>query len=463
MQSEQKAWIDNVPFDELKVGQSASLSRTLSQADISAFAEVSGDTNPAHLDAAYAESTRFHGVIAHGLWGGSLISALLGTRLPGAGSIYLEQSFRFSAPAYPGDHVTATVTVLRKHDHSGQVEMACELVKSSGERILYGLARLLAPKTKVRIEQPPQSGVFDAQACLHRLIADCAGLEPVACAVVHPCDLPSLQGALEAARAGLIRPIIYAPEAKLRPLLEACEPLPEGFELLAVEHSHAAAEYAAQAAAEGRVRMIMKGSLHTDELVRAVLARPELRTGRRMSHVFRFDVPRLDRPLFITDAALNIAPDLAAKADILQNAIDFSRALGLELPRVAVLAAVETVTPAMTATIDAAALCKMAHRGQIKGGIVDGPLAFDNAINLKAAQTKGIESAVAGQADILLVPDLESGNMLAKQLEYLAGAFGTGIMLGARVPVVLTSRADGMPSRVGSTALALRLWHAQRS
>lgn len=463
MSSDVHAWIENVPFDELQEGQSASLSRKLSQADISAFAEVSGDTNPAHLDAAYAETTRFHGVIAHGLWGGSLISALLGTRLPGAGSIYLEQSFRFSAPVYPGDHVTATVTVVRKHEHSGHVEMACELVKSSGERVLHGLARLLAPKTKIRTEPPPQSGVFDPQACLQRLVSDCTGLEPVSCAVVHPCDLPSLQGALEAARAGLIRPVIYAPEAKIRPLLDSCGALPEGVELVTVEHSHAAAEQAALAAAQGRVRMLMKGSLHTDELVRAVLARPELRTGRRMSHVFRFDVPRLDRPLFITDAALNIAPDLGAKADILQNAIDFAQALGLAKPRVAVLAAVETVTPSMSATIDAAALCKMADRGQIRGGIVDGPLAFDNAINLRAAQTKGIESAVAGLADILLVPDLESGNMLAKQLEYLAGAFGTGIMLGARVPVVLTSRADGMPSRVGSTALALRLWHAKAS
>jgi phosphate acetyltransferase len=215
-------------------------------------------------------------------------------------------------------------------------------------------------------------------------------------------------------------------------------------------------------AVNGEVEILMKGSLHTDELIHAVLLRPTLRTGRRISHVFRFDIPLYSKPLLITDAALNIRPSLQEKVDIIQNAIDFARILGVKTPKVAILSAVETVNPNIPSTLDAAALCKMAERGQIKGGVLDGPLAFDNAISAHAAQVKNIKSSVAGDVDILAVPDLESGNMLAKQLEYLAGASGAGLVLGARVPIALTSRADGPMNRVSSALLALLAAHSAR-
>ena len=276
---------------------------------------------------------------------------------------------------------------------------------------------------------------------------------PIRCAVVHPCDAGSLQGALDAAAAGFIQPVLVASTAKLQAVAAAAGLDIRALEQVDAEHSHAAAEIAVQMAASGQVQMLMKGSLHTDELLAAIIKNPQLRTGRRMSHVFRFEVPLYHKPLLITDAAINICPDLAEKADIVQNAIDFARILGTDCPKVALLAAVETVNPKMPATLDAAALCKMADRGQITGGLLDGPLAFDNASSPEAVRIKGIVSAVAGDADIVLAPDLESGNMLAKQLEYLGGAEGAGILLGARVPVVLTSRADGAKSRSMSALL----------
>jgi len=304
---------------------------------------------------------------------------------------------------------------------------------------------------------------FDPVQRLQRLMDLGQGLNPVRCAVVHPCDEPSLQGALEAAARGLIQPVLVGPEARIRDLAEAC-----GLDLAACEwqptaHSHASAEVAARLAAAGEVEGLMKGSLHTDELMSAVLAEPGLRTGRRLSHVFRFDVPLYDKPLLITDAALNIQPTLLDKVDIVQNAIDLCRVLGCAEPRVAILSAVETVNPAIPSTLDAAALCKMADRGQITGALLDGPLAFDNAVSPEAARIKGIASEVAGHADILVVPDLESGNMLSKQLQYLAGASSCGVVLGARVPIALTSRADGPTARMASALLLQLLAHHYRT
>ncbi|MBA4341438.1 MAG: enoyl-CoA hydratase [Methylibium sp.] len=279
--------------------------------------------------------------------------------------------------------------------------------------------------------------------------------QPMPCAVVHPCDEASLRGALEAAQLGLIDARLVGPARRVLALAATLGLDLAGATLIDVPHSHAAAAEAVAMAARGEVSMLMKGSLHTDELMEAVLAERTLRTGRRMSHVFRFEVATYPKPLLITDAAINISPDLEAKADIVRNAIDLAQALGVAEPKVALLSAVETVTPRLASTIDAAALCKMADRGQIRGGRLDGPLAFDNAISAEAARIKGIVSAVAGQADVLVVPDLESGNMLAKQLEYLAGAASCGVVMGARVPIALTSRADGAVSRVASAALAV--------
>ncbi len=297
-----------------------------------------------------------------------------------------------------------------------------------------------------------------------RLIAATKGLAALATAVAHPCDETSLRGALEAADAGMIAPILVGPKEKIRSLAKSLSLDIAGIELIDVPHSQAAADKAVELVRTGKAELLMKGSLHSDELLGAVTKRETgLRTGRRISHVFVMDVPTHPETLFITDAAVNIAPDLMAKRDIIQNAIDLYAGLGLGTPKVAILSAVETVTPNIPSTIDAAALCKMADRGQITGGVLDGPLAFDNAISPEAARIKGIKSPVAGQAEILVVPDLEAGNMLAKNLSFLSNADAAGIVLGARVPVILTSRADNVRTRMASCAVAMLLAHSRRA
>lgn len=457
-------FIENLTYDELNVGQSARLIRTLTLADIQAFAAVSGDTNPAHLDPEYANDTLFHGVIAHGMWGGALISALLGTQFPGPGTIYLQQDLHFSRPVRIGDTLSVSVTITAKDDAKKRVDLDCEVLNQNAERVLYGSARVLAPTQKVRRPRAsvPHIQLFDPEARFKALLAKGAGLQALRCAVVHPCDSESLSGALDAARHGLIVPVLIGPASKIDKVAADAGLDLTGIERVNVPHSHAAAETAAALAAKGNVAILMKGSLHTDELLHAVLAEPALRTGRRMSHVFRFDVPMYPKPLMVTDAALNIRPSLREKVDIVQNAIDLAHILGVAQPKVAILSAVETVNPDLPSTLDAAALCKMADRGQIRGGLLDGPLAFDNAISPHAAQVKNIVSDVAGDADILAVPDLESGNMLSKQLEYLAGASGAGLVLGAKVPIALTSRADGPSTRVATALLALLAAHHAR-
>lgn len=457
-------WMENVTYDELAVGQSARLLRTVTLEDIQAFAAVSGDINPAHLNAEYADATMFHGVIAHGMLGAALISALFGTQFPGPGTIYLGQELKFTKPVRIGDTLTVVATVAEKDDEKKRVKMDCLVTNQNGEVVLKGEAKLMPPTQKVKVPtiHAPQIQLFDPEARLKGLLARADALEAVRCAVVHPCDEGSLSGAMDSARHGLIVPVLIGPEGRIRRVAQDAGISLEGAEIVSVEHSHAAAELAAGMAARQEVEILMKGSLHTDELLKAVLAQPALRTGRRLSHVFRFDVPLYAKPLLITDAAINICPNLLEKSDIIQNAIDFAKVMGVEVPKVAILSAVETVTPSIPSTIDAAALCKMADRGQIKGGQLDGPLAFDNAISMDAVRIKGIDSPVAGQADILAVPDLESGNMVAKQLEYLAGASGSGLVLGARVPIALTSRADGPRARVASCVLAVLSAHDQR-
>ena len=457
-------WMENVTFDELSVGQSAKLVRTITLDDIHSFAAVSGDINPAHLNKEYAEGTIFSDVIAHGMLAAGLISALFGTQFPGPGTIYLGQELGFTKPVRVGDTLTVVATVKEKDEQRKRVRMDCQVTNQKGETVLHGEAYLMPPKEKVRVPRinAPQIQLYDPEARHKELLAKAAHLEAVRCAVVHPCDVSSLSGAMDAAKHQLIIPVLIGPEGRIRHVANEANISLDGIEIISVEHSHAAAELAAQMAANQEVEALMKGSLHTDELLRAVLAQRELRTGRRLSHIFRFDVPMYSKPLFITDAAINVRPDLAAKADIIQNAIDFVRVLDVDTPKVAILSAVETVMPHMPSTVDAAVLCKMADRQQITGGLLDGPLAFDNAISMESVRIKGIASEVAGQADILAVPDLESGNMVAKQLEYLAGASGSGLVLGSRVPIALTSRADGPMARVASAVLMLLAAHEQR-
>lgn len=457
-------WIENHTFDELQPGQGARLVRQLSLADIQAFAAVSGDTNPAHLDPEYANDTMFHGVIAHGMWGGILISALLGTQFPGSGTIYLRQDLHFTRPVRVGDTLTVEVKVVSKDPATHHVELDCQVFNQQNQPVLHGLALVVAPSAKVRRPrvEAPQIQLIDPQARFKALLAQGQGLSAVRCAVVHPCDAQALSGALDAAEHGLIIPVLIGPLTRMQATAEAAGRSLQGVECVDVPHSHAAAAEAVRRAVSGDVEILMKGSLHTDELLHEVVQQPGLRTARRMSHVFRFDVPLYPKPLWVTDAVLNIAPGLRAKVDIAQNAIDLARTMGVEQPKVAVLAAVETVNPDMPSTIDAAALCKMADRGQIQGGLIDGPLAFDNAISAHAAEIKHIQSRVAGDADILLVPDLEAGNILAKQLEYLAGASGAGLVVGSRVPIALTSRADSAMTRTASALLALVAAHRAR-
>jgi phosphate acetyltransferase len=305
--------------------------------------------------------------------------------------------------------------------------------------------------------------MFEKHQRYQRLVATAKSLERVITAVAHPCDQSSLEGAINAAEMGLIRPILVGPKAKIAGVAQEFKLDISPYECVDAPHSEAAAAKAVEIVREGRAEALMKGSLHTDELMGAVVKRETgLRTNRRISHCFVMDVPALDRALIITDAAVNISPTLQDKVDIIQNAIDLANAFGRKSPKVAILSAMETVNPSVPSTIEAAALCKMADRGQITGGILDGPLALDNAIDLTAAKIKKIDSPVAGQADILVVPDLEAGNMLAKSLTFMAEADSAGIVLGARVPIILTSRADSLIARLASCAVAALVASARR-
>ena len=457
--------IENRVHDEITVGDSAVLKRTLRPDDIHMFATMAGEVNPAHVDPEYARSAQFREIAAHGMWGNAMIANLLGTQFPGPGTVLLGQNLRFAGEVRIGDTITATVACRRKFDDGRRILFDCVCVNQDGTRVIEGQVEVTAPTEKIRRPRTslaPAAPDATRRSRYEHLLSIVRGLPPIAMAMVHPCDTESLRGALMARDAGLALPTLVGPEARIRALAEQLTLDLAGCRLLDVPHSHAAASAAVALAREGEVVALMKGSLHTDELMAEVIDKATgLRTARRISHVFLMDVPTYPRPLLITDAAINVQPTLEDKVDIVQNAIDLARVLHVAEPKVAILAAVETVTPKMRATVDAAALCKMADRGQITGGILDGPLAFDNAISAVAAATKGIRSAVAGQADILLVPDIESGNMLAKQLEYLADALAAGMVLGARVPIVLTSRADPAEARAASTAIAVAMVSAR--
>ena len=453
-------FLENHPFAEIRLGDGASLHRQVTQRDIQLFAAVSGDVNPAHVDALYARTSNFHEIIAHGMLGGSLISTVLGTQFPGPGTIYLGQTLKFLKPVHIGDTLTVTVSVTSLDAANRHVRLATRCIDQDGDVVIDGEAHVVAPADKLRILRTdlPEPLMADKNLRYDQLLNAAKSRPKIKMGVVHPCSREALEGALDADRLGLIQAILIGPESRIRSLASDCRLDLTGFSIVDVPHSHAAAARAVELARAGEVDALMKGSLHSDELLCAVVnAQTGLRTERRISHVFVLDVPRYPKPLLITDAAINVAPDFDAKVDIVQNAIDLAHALGIARPKVAILSAVETVTPKLRSSMDAAALSKMADRGQITGGLVDGPLAFDNAVSLTAARTKGIESEVAGEADILVVPDLESGNMLAKQLEYLGGAQAAGIVMGARVPIVLTSRADSAHSRIASCAIAILL------
>lgn len=449
----------NRTFAELSVGETAELRRLVTPDDLYVFAAASGNYNPMHLPSADVDGDGRPENIAPGMFVASLISAVLGTLLPGPGTLYLRQVTDFHDRARAGDELLCRVRMVEKSE-DGTVTLDTEVTRpADGALIVSGTARVLAPQEKYDRDDIEIPGLLvQRHRHFEALIERAKALAPLPVAVVCPDDGNSLGGALRAAKEGLIVPLLVGDETAIREAGAALGSDLSGFEIIGMPRDQggdqAAAATACRLVHEGRAGAVMKGHLHTDDLLKPMLDKAGgLRVGRRFTHVFVMDVPGRPEPVMVTDAAINIAPDLATKVDITQNAIDLALSLGIE-PRVGVLSAVETVNPAIQSSIDAALLSKMAERGQISGGLVDGPLAMDNAVDLSAARTKGLKGGVAGHANILVVPGIDAGNMLAKQLSFVSHAEGAGLVLGARVPVILNSRSDSPMSRLASCAVA---------
>ncbi len=446
----------NKPYDQLQIGDTAELRRICTEDDFYVFASNSGNHNPLHLAAEDGDGDNIDEAIAPAMFVGALISAVLGNILPGAGTLYKSQSFDFSTRAHAGEELMARVTVVEKRENR-EVVLETQVIRPSDDAVIVsGTAVVIAPEKEMSFHEIEVPGlVVQRHRHFDALLDRSRPLPPIPTAVIAPEEPNSLGGALLAARETIIEPILIGdPDKILAASKEIDLPLGET-EIIPVAGHFDAANKAVDLVMDGRAEALMKGHLHTDDLLRAALRRDRgLKVGRRFTHVFVMDVPGQPHPLLVTDAAINIEPDLETKIDITQNAIDLAISIGIGAPKVGVLSAVETVNPAIRSSIDAALLSKMAERGQIKGGLVDGPLAMDNAVSLAAARTKGIVSEVAGRADILVVPNLDAGNMLAKQLTYIAHAEGAGVVLGARVPIILNSRADDDKARLASCAVA---------
>jgi phosphate acetyltransferase len=459
------AFIENRTYDEIQVGDSATLTRTLRPEDIQLFAVMSGDVNPAHVDPEYAQSSMFHEVIAHGMWGGALISTVLGTEFPGPGTIYISQTLRFSRPVKVGDQITIKITCKQKFDHNKHIVFDCLCTNQDHQKVISGEAEVLAPTHKVKRErfELPEVTISDRWVRYKKLLARATGLPAATAVFAQPLHAESLQSAVAAAESGILRPVLVGPEKEIREVAKQ-----NGVELLRarivdVPHARAAVARAIEMARSGEADIIVQGDITTADFMARLIANDGLRGLRRFSHVLYLDVPNYPRPIIISDMMVNIEPTLEEKIEITQNAIDFAHIMGIPEPKVAILAGIDTVTPKMRATVDAAALCKMAERGQIQGAVIDGPLGIDNAISLIAARGARLESAVAGQADVLIAPDLEAGNMLAKQLEHLADAISGGVVLGGKLPIVLANRNDSIESRVASLVLSLLVANQQRA
>ncbi|MES0809892.1 bifunctional enoyl-CoA hydratase/phosphate acetyltransferase [Roseibium sp. SCPC15] len=453
----------NKTYDQIAIGDSAEIVRECSSNDLLVFAHASGNHNPIHLpDTDWSGDGVIDKPVAPAMWVGGLASAVLGNILPGPGTIYKSQSFRFLSGAAVGDKLLVKVTATEKKPEN-IVVFDLTVTRGDGVRLVEGVAEVSAPTQSIEFDSSNLPAVLvQRHRHFNRMIELAKTLPALPTAVVAPDDPNSLEGAIMAAQEGLIRPVLIGAVDRIE---EAAKELGEDlgpYELIDIEDESEAAGRAVQMVHDGRVQAVMKGHLHTDHLLHHVVKRDGgLRTRRRISHVFVMDIPGRKTPVLISDAAINITPDLNTKVDITQNAIDAARALGLETPRVGILSAIETVNPAIPSSLDAAVLSKMAERGQITGAVVDGPLAMDNAIDVQAARTKGITSLVAGHAEVLIVPNLESGNMLAKELTFIAHAEAAGLVIGAKVPVMLTSRADDGRARLASCALALLYTHWQ--
>ncbi|MEN9938591.1 MAG: hypothetical protein RLZZ387_5170 [Chloroflexota bacterium] len=450
-------FIENRTFDELAVGDSADLTRTLSRADIELFAVMSGDVNPAHLDDEYARSDIFHKIIAHGMWGGALISTVLGTVLPGPGTIYLGQTLHFRRPVAVGDTVTVTVSVAAKDPERHRVTLDCLCANQAGEPVITGSAEVIAPTEKIKRPRValPQVLLRERGANYRGIVARAASLPPVRAAVVNPVSAAALRGVLEAAERRLVVPVLVGPEVAVRAAADEAGMSLADVEIVPTEDGRAAVARSVAMARSGEVCALVDYGARYYGLLHDLLDRAGgLADHRWVSHVAVMDVPSYPRPLLITDAGLSVAPTLEEKRAIVQNAIDLALALGIERPRVAVLAAAQMINPKLRSTLDAAALCKMVDRGQISGGLVDGPLAFDEAVSEEAARATGLASSVAGRADILVAPDLEAGTLLVKQLDHLADAQSAAVLVGARVPVALPEPVGNPDSSLVACAIA---------
>ncbi len=450
----------NRTFDELQPGERAEVRRLVTADDLYIYAVSSGNFNPMHLPHADLDGDGTPERVAPGMFVASLISGVLGTQMPGPGTLYRRQVLDFHARAHAGEELLCRVEVLEKHA-DGTVRLSTEVRRIADDAlILSGEAEVQAPVQKFDRDGIEIPGLLVQNHRHFEALLDRAHpLPALPTAVVCPDEANSLGGALLAAKESLITPILIGSAAAIRAAARTIGADLAGIEVIDIEGDVAAAARACALVHEGRAAAVMKGHLHTEDLLRPMLDKEGgLRAGRRLTHVFLMDVPGLPGPLMVTDAAINIAPDLVTKVDICQNAIDLALALGME-PRVGVLSAVETVNPAIQSSIDAALLSKMAERGQITGAPVDGPLAMDNAVDIAAARTKGLKGRVAGRANILVVPGIDAGNMLAKQLAFVSHAESAGLVLGAKVPVILNSRADSVMSRLASCAVAA-LHHA---
>ncbi len=447
--------LENKTFDELQPGDTAELRRLVTPDELIVFATASGNYNTLHLPGFDINGDGHPEEIAPGMYSASLIAGVLGSILPGPGTLYHSQTLAFHDRAHAGDELLARVTVTAKKA-DGIVTLRTEVTRvGDGASIVTGQAEVTAPRQKFTAEDVHIPGlVVQRHRHFEALIAQATPLPALVTAVVCPVTDESLNGALLAADESIITPILIGDAAKIAAAAARLGRDLSGIEIIDEPSDTGAARIACELAREGRASAVMKGHLHTDDLLRAMVDKEAgLRTGRRFTHVFVMDVPGEPEPLLVTDAAINIAPDLKTKVDITQNAIDLAASLGL-IPRAGILSAVETVNPDIQSSVDAALLSKMAERGQIKGGAVDGPLAMDNAVDMSAARTKGLKGEVAGRANILVVPGIDAGNMLAKQLAFISHAEAAGLVLGAQVPVILNSRSDGAMSRLASCAVA---------
>ncbi|OOY11528.1 enoyl-CoA hydratase [Thioclava marina] len=448
-------------WEEIEVGQTAEFKRLCTADDFYVFAAASGNHNPVHLEAEDGDGDGVKEAYAPGMFVASLITAVLGNQLPGPGTLYRSQSLRFHDRAVAGEELCARVEVVEKLE-GGMLRLKTEVTRVGDNAVIVeGEAVVVAPKNHLKFDALEVPGLISQRhRHFEKLLEKAEPLPDLVTAVVCPEEPVSLDGAILAAEHKIIEPLLIGHPEKI---MAAAKELGRGvtkFEILPAETARDAARMAVELVNEGRAGAVMKGHLHTDALLKPMLDKATgLRVGKRFTHVFVMDVPGVVHPLIVTDAAINIAPDLETKVHIVQNAIDVAISIGIEVPKVGVLSAVETVTPAIPSSLDAALLSKMAERGQIKGGDVDGPLAMDNAVDLGAARTKGIRSNVAGRAEVLVAPGIDSANMLAKQLAYISHAEGAGLVLGAKVPVILNSRSDSGMARLASCAVASIHYH----